>query len=220
MAGAGTSCLWRRLLSYWLGGISFPSSLIEERDLSGTPGGITAGNLASPSGPRKQQPTDMGDDMIITLAAVVRQVESSTGKAQIRFEDGAYAAVQEGRANVYALQPIEIMDRIATANRCSPATAKMIFCTSWGEYQDMGFEIYGELCVPPDVVPSIWEWLADTGLQDRMFTKWCFTRGFHAQGPLPDDDHLAAFARAYNGPGDVTNYVSMMKAAAAALGAS
>ena len=44
-----------------------------------------------------------------------------------------------------------------------------------------------------------------------------FSHGFHAQAPLPDDDHLATFARLYNGPGAVESYVAMMKAAAARL---
>jgi hypothetical protein len=154
---------------------------------------------------------------MVTLAAVVRRVESADGRALVRFEPACYQALQQGRGGLYALRPTEILEHIASANLCSPDTARMIFATSWGLYQDMGFELYGELCVSPDVVPSIAQWLGDAGLQDRMFAKWCSSHGFHAEVPLPDDPHLQAFARLYNGAGQVDSYVALMKKAEAAL---
>ncbi len=155
--------------------------------------------------------------MAATLAAIIRRVESSDGTAVMRFEPGAYQAVVNGHGDAYALNPAIIIDRIMAANRCSLPTAHMIFSTSWGDYQDMGFEIYGELCVAPDRVPSIREWLADTNLQDDAMAKWCRLHGFDAGGPLPADNELARFAQLYNGPGNVPGYVAAMKKAAAQL---
>ncbi len=71
--------------------------------------------------------------------------------------------------------------------------------------------------MPPDPVPSIREWLADTNLQDDAMAKWCRLHGFDATGPLPADGELARFASLYNGPGDVPGYVAAMKRAAAQL---
>ncbi len=157
--------------------------------------------------------------MTLSLAAAVRRMESSDGAAVMRFERGCLAALEEGRGELYALRPEEVLRQIAAANRCSPDTARMIFATSWGDYQDMGFEIYGELCLPPDPVPGIREWLADKELQDRAMARWCRLHGFDSAGPLPGDAELARFARLYNGPGQVETYVALVKKAAAALAA-
>lgn len=155
--------------------------------------------------------------MTATLSSVIRLVEASGNFGALRFEPGCYAALQNGRGRLYALHPTEILEAIATANRCSPPTAQMIFATSWGVYQDMGFELYGELCVAPDHVPSIKEWFADEAMQDRAFVKWCGLHRFHADQPLPSDDEIARFAGLYNGPGDIPRYVAQMKSTAASL---
>lgn len=150
--------------------------------------------------------------MTLPLSSVIRAVEASGNFGAMRFEPGCYAALMEGRGRLYALHPTEILEAITTANRCSTSTAQMIFATSWGVYQDMGFELYGELCVAPDHVPSIKEWFADEDMQDRAFTKWCVLHRFKADVPLLDEGEMARFASLYNGPGDVLGYVGRMKA--------
>ena len=155
--------------------------------------------------------------MTATLAAVIRRVESSDGDAIMRFEPACYEAVRTGMAGGYALHPHEILDAIMTANRCSIPTAQAIFATSWGDYQAMGFTLYGDWCVAPAHVPSIREWLADQDLQDRAFAAWCKRHGFDATDPLPSDPEILRFARIYNGPGAVDAYAARMKAAAVAI---
>lgn len=149
----------------------------------------------------------------MTLADIIKHIESSGDPNAMRFEPGCYSALQEGNGHLYALQPDQILTTIGRVNHCSPATAEMIFSTSWGLYQDMGFELYGELCV--DNPPTILAWLSSEMMQDAAVAKWCATHGFNAAGPLPDDSECARFARLYNGPGAVADYVTKMKAAAA-----
>ena len=153
--------------------------------------------------------------MAVTLAQVIKQVESASGRALVRFEPDCYKALQIGQAHLYASDPLGTLATIERANRCSPATAEMLFASSWGLYQDMGFELWGELM--PNV--TVWDWLAQVELQDGAFIDWCKRRQFDPQGPLPSDSECARFAHAYNGPGDVVRYVNLMQAASAALGA-
>ncbi len=154
--------------------------------------------------------------MTATLAAVVRRVESSDGAAVMRFEPACYQAVVAGKAEgVYARNVTGILDSIVHANLCSAATAQMIFATSWGEYQFMGFLLYSS--------ELDWNWplvdfLADQNKQDTVFARWCARNGFDARNPLPAD--LERFARLYNGPGNVDGYVAALKKAAAAIEAA
>ena len=147
---------------------------------------------------------------------VVKRVESGNGSALLRFEPDCYRALQLGQAHLYASSPDMVLGVIERVNRCTVATAEMIFASSWGLYQDMGFELYGEL-FPAISAPTVWDWLGRPVLQDLAFGTWCTRHGFQDQGRLPAPSELARFAREYNGPDAVDQYSAWMTAAAAQL---
>ncbi len=149
-----------------------------------------------------------------TLAAIIRRVESSDGTAVMRFEPACYQAVVNGHGDAYCLHPAIIVDRIMAANRCSLDTAHMIFATSWGDYQWMGFLLFSD---EGGYTGSIAELLGNPDTQDDLFARWCARHGFDPRGGLPDDAGCARFAQLYNGPGAVDSYVAAMKRAAAQL---
>jgi len=65
---------------------------------------------------------------------LISYVESNNNSFAIRFESELYK---------HAKSDPKILETIKSINVCSTATAKMIYCSSWGKYQIMGFNIYG-----------------------------------------------------------------------------
>jgi len=140
--------------------------------------------------------------MIVDLAAVVAQVESGGDLHAIRFEPAVYQRTSHG--------PLATLINIKTMNRCSDGTAAMIYSTSWGRFQVMGFNLYGPLGLMRGVV----DYLNDADLQAQSFQRFCeFNRCQLAPADLDNVGRLSAFAALYNGPGNVADYVSRLIAA-------
>lgn len=144
--------------------------------------------------------------MTDTLARVIATVESGPFPYAVRFEPSLWEHP--------ARMPAASFRAAQIANRCSAATAQMICATSWGLFQIMGFNLYGSLKLPIAIGP----YLFDTEQQFNAFKRFVTLNGFDPDNfDFSDDGLIERFARSYNGPGDVPNYVAKMKAAYAAL---
>ena len=143
--------------------------------------------------------------MMNKLAAVVSQVESAGFPYAQRYEPGVFAG--------FAIAPAAI-SAAATGNHCSAVTARVLCSISFGLFQIMGFNLYGFL----GWKQSVATFLYDTEQQLSTFADFCQHSGVNpATFDFTDEAQLEHFARVYNGPGDIPNYVSKMKAALAAL---
>src|SRR5579883_2186429 len=94
------------------------------------------------------------------LALIISQVESSQLPYSLRFEPRTFADIAALSAPV-----IKTLELISRCNNCDFQTAKVIYSTSWGLYQLMGFNIYES-----GYSGSIARFLNDTGAQLELFT--------------------------------------------------
>lgn len=77
----------------------------------------------------------------VDLFTLIGRVETANDSHQLRFEPTVFAKVNT--PGTYSDRAHAIVALIQKANACSLGTARMIFSTSWGEVQMMGFNIYG-----------------------------------------------------------------------------
>lgn len=77
----------------------------------------------------------MKEKYLIEIAKIIAEVESNSFQYAIRFEPHIYTSLKN-RKNP------QILKKIVELNKCSYETAKMIYSSSWGMYQIMGFNIY------------------------------------------------------------------------------
>jgi len=99
----------------------------------------------------------------VSMFDIIAYVESKNNPHAMRFEPGVYDHLSAGGAmNVVAL------NNIVKLNRCSQATARTIYSTSWGATQIMGFNLYDGLYAG-DVV----SFCADPIAQAAAFDGFC-----------------------------------------------
>lgn len=143
------------------------------------------------------------------LAKVIATVESGPFPYAMRFEWPMYnkiAAAGGADHNTIAA--------IMAANHCTPQTAEVIYCISFGLFQIMGFNLYGPLGLTIAIAPFMF----DTEQQFNAFKKFVRLNGFDPDNfDFTDEALIERFARSYNGSGDVANYSAKMKAAFAQL---
>jgi hypothetical protein len=99
----------------------------------------------------------------IGLTDVIAWVESKGDPYAFRFEPATYANL----ANPSAVQK-GIIATIQTIHNCSYESAKVIYSSSFGKYQIMGFNLFApklSLC------ESAFKFMGDSATQDAMFTK-------------------------------------------------
>jgi hypothetical protein len=158
---------------------------------------------ATPAKPFWQQDNlaPMIDEKVMRAIA---QIESNDNQYALRFEPHVYSRNKK--------QPI--LDNIIKLNRCSHDTAKMIYSTSWGCWQLMGFNIYAN-----NTGVRIGEFIASRGIQENYAR--AFLKNMNADAwdvaSLLTVEGSQDFARHYNGPGDVINYGSKLRNALKAL---
>lgn len=145
-------------------------------------------------------------DLNTTLAKVIATVESGGFPYALRFEDAVYHRPPIwGQATISAC---------LQANKCSGTTGRMILSTSFGLFQIMGFNLYGMLALKIPVAT----FLFDAEQQLASFAAYCKANGITPEAfDFTNEVALEHFARVYNGPGDIANYVAKMRAAYAAL---
>ena len=139
------------------------------------------------------------------LARVIAQVESSGQICAVRFEPSVYADCPQSSG---------IVSKIARLNFCDIQTARVIYSTSYGLYQIMGFNLYGGLGYENPIL-QFWE---NAGEQEKMFTQFLNDNeiDFTWKALKDSPDLLRHFAATYNG--DAGAYSASMLRAARILG--
>lgn len=131
----------------------------------------------------------------ITLWEVVARVESANHDFAIRFEDGYYnRRLKNGWDE-------SILSRIRTANKCSRATAQMIYCSSWGAVQIMGFNLYNR----NGMDWSVGKFMATETIQRQQFNRFLKENKLDHYTPerlAQDVEARRHFAKTYNGSYD------------------
>ncbi|MEM1724369.1 MAG: hypothetical protein QXS69_02675 [Candidatus Aenigmatarchaeota archaeon] len=80
--------------------------------------------------------------MIDKIMKIIAYVESNNNPHAIRFERKILASLEGSK---YRRKPAKIITKIQDINKCSIDTARVIYSSSFGKYQIMGFNIYGFL---------------------------------------------------------------------------
>ena len=143
----------------------------------------------------------------ITLADVVAQVESSDNPDAIRYEPivhSRFKNITPGTDNYY------ILENIMKYNNCNLQTACVLASMSFGKYQIMGENLYGNMI---DLKYGVIDYLSDEEDQEISFEVFVSKIGFYYGQIfyLMTDNDLLKFATRYNGPGNPEAYVKAMK---------
>lgn len=127
---------------------------------------------------------------MVSLAEVVSQIESSNFQGAMRFEPQVFAR---------DIIPLAILSHIANINMCDMQTAKVIYSTSWGLYQIMGFNMYN--INSPAYIYTIFSFFTNPDLQLKTFNWFLATNHIEYTIPqlLGDYQLLNDFALKYNG---------------------
>lgn len=131
-----------------------------------------------------------------TISQVIARIESSNDQFAIRFEPMVYKRINK----------LPILDRIKKIHHCSEDTADMIYSCSFGDYQIMGFNLYGKL----GYSGTIFDFIESIEGQVHFFSMFLSSIGFPSGPDFDDQASLEKFARTYNGPGNVGVYVSAL----------
>lgn len=143
-----------------------------------------------------------------TIADVIGDIESSHNPAALRFEPLTY----ENAPHVN-----DALKSIKECNLCSLDTARMIYSTSWGEFQIMGRNLYNpQVCGYRN---NIARYLVQSNDQFITFDSFLFRMGLSIKlkGSSPaslfsDPNLRIQFARLYNGPKNFLTYAGEIKA--------
>lgn len=128
-----------------------------------------------------------------SIADIIARIESHGDTHALRFEPLVYA-----RASSVPPASRPTLERIAKLHKCSVATAAMLYSTSWGTRQIMGFNIWG----PEQYGGTLYDFLADDEAQIRVF--YAFLRRVDLQDITPEQlaksqQARLKFSMAYNG---------------------
>ncbi len=94
------------------------------------------------------------------IKKVIARVESLENPLAVRFEPHIYGAINVRRVG-------RLLVQIADIHKCNTETAKVIYSTSWGQYQIMGFNLYSL-----GYSQTVWEFLFFEQDQDQVFYKF------------------------------------------------
>lgn len=131
----------------------------------------------------------------LTINELIRHVESRNRPSAMRFEPAVYQRITTGPLTQAEMS---ILGRIKEQNRCSDGTARMIYSTSWGLYQIMGFNLY----TTDGISGPITEYSAASSVQDATFLQFLKRNGLQdfTPGKLAEDAALRLkFSMKYNG---------------------
>ena len=121
-----------------------------------------------------------------TVAEIIAHVESENSICAIRFEP-----------EIEKFDPPTLV-KISRFNKCSSATAKEIYASSFGKFQILGETLYSTL----GYEKPIQVFFADETEQIAMFEKFLKIEGLCTDGMklLSSPSEREIFARKYNGP--------------------
>lgn len=123
------------------------------------------------------------------LAQLIAQVESGNDFRAFRFEPQTFQNISN--------RPVTAaLTKIIECNHVSLATARVIYASSWGMYQIMGFNLYAlgfmghviEFANDPSLQLAAFHWFLDAN-----HINWTL------KDIMADDNKLRMFAVAYNG---------------------
>lgn len=132
----------------------------------------------------------------LTIAELISWIESRNNIGAMRFEPATYNKFAGDIAKLNKTVR-EILARIQIVNRCSVHTAAMIYSTSWGAFQMMGFNVYAQ-----DGAVPISEYLASPRVQSADFLAFLKRVGLQdfTPGKLAKDQSARyKFSTKYNG---------------------
>lgn len=124
------------------------------------------------------------------LRAMARWCESDGNYRAIRFERKTFNNITD-RGNT------PVLLAIARINKCSLDTARIIYASSWGAYQIMGFNLYDKLGLLTDIASYLW----DTNAQDQSYDKFVIQNNinFSMAEIKSSNDKRLTYAIRYNG---------------------
>lgn len=133
-----------------------------------------------------------------TIADLIAWIETKNNLAGVRFEPAIYKRFDNGILVTPSAAAAPILARIKKANACSDHTALMIYSTSWGAHQLMGFNIWGG----PLYSGTVADFLGSATAQATAF--FSFLRRVGLQDITPemlavDQTLRLKFAMTYNG---------------------
>lgn len=140
----------------------------------------------------------------LSLADLVAYIESRGSNSAIRFEPDTYNKFTNGAP--IPKEASVILARIRTANNCSIHTAAMIYSSSWGKFQLMGFNVYADV----DYSRPVGEFLCCQTDQNARFAAFLKRNGLFNYNPAmlaQDQAQRSHFAMAYNGSIDYANAI-------------
>jgi hypothetical protein len=131
----------------------------------------------------------------IDTADVIAYVESKGDQYAFRFEPGTFATT----ANPHPAQ-IEILNRIQKIHSCSTATARVLYSSSFGLYQIMGFNLYAD---NSGVTGTAFAFMNDPIAQTVFFKAFLNTKGLIVtpQTLAESPQVRTHFGTVYNGNG-------------------
>lgn len=132
----------------------------------------------------------------LTIGELVAWIESRGDAAAIRFEPTVYNKFA-GNISLLPKAVQVILQRIQIVNRCNVHTAAMIYSSSWGAYQSMGFNVYADECET-----TISDYLGSPRLQAAQFNAFLKRSGLadFTPGKLAADQAARyKFSIKYNG---------------------
>ena len=123
------------------------------------------------------------------LCRIISTIESAGNNWAMRFEPAVYQRMQDGAFEWEVA-------RTKRANKCSLNTAQMIAATSWGQFQIMGFNLYGFLAYEN----TAGYFLTDETAQRQTFQDFITHKGIaFTPAQLADKETREKFALRYNG---------------------
>lgn len=127
------------------------------------------------------------------LSYIISLVESSGFSGAMRFEPKVYETVKGHEVDGYFIPDI------MRINRCTAETAEVIYSTSYGLYQLMGYNLYRLGLHRP--ISEFLNGVQSRLLQDTLFAKFLSDRNilFTVEEMHEDPAKLARFAEHYNG---------------------
>lgn len=124
------------------------------------------------------------------LRAIARWCESDGNYRALRFERKTFNSITDRGTT-------PVLIAIARINKCSIDTARVIYSTSFGAYQIMGFNLYNGLGLTVDISTYLW----DEKTQDNMYDKFVTQNdiSYSVSDLKSNNEKLMRYAIRYNG---------------------
>ena len=132
----------------------------------------------------------------LNTSDVIARIESSGNPRALRFEPAFFEHISSLPGGLSQVEGV-ILDDIQSIHGCDRMTALMIYSTSWGLYQFMGMNIYGD----HGYTSSLFEFCSSPISQTQIFHEFLLHEGisYSVDELKLDAAKRAHFAEVYNG---------------------